>query len=230
MQNLSLRLSTIASLVPNGARVCDIGTDHGYLAIYLKQSGIAENVIAADINPLPLENARKNIESSKVIGIELRLCDGLSGISPDETDTVIIAGMGGEVIAGIIERGKKITENKALSLILQPTTSPEILRKFLYSNGYEIIKEIPIEENSKLYSVMQVRFTGNFNETDEAFYYVGKIPTDNKWGIMYIKKQQNRCLKCAEQLKNVPYKQEGYLYYKKLLEGINNYLGEKHGF
>lgn len=229
MQALSLRLSAIASLVPDGARVCDIGTDHGYLPIYLKQNRKVNNIIAADINPLPLSGAQKNIEDSGVSGIELRLCDGLSGISPNETDTVVIAGMGGEVIAGIIERGKNITENTAVSLILQPTTSPEFLRRFLYSRGFEIIKEIPVEENNKLYSVMLVKYIGSSLEKSESFYYLGKIPTDTLTGIKYIKKQQNRIFKCAQQLKGVPYKREEYLYYKKLLEDINGLLGEENG-
>lgn len=229
MQSLSLRLSTIASLVPNGARVCDIGTDHGYLSIYLKQSGKIQNIIAADINPLPLENARKNIEQSNVTGIDLRLSDGLSAIQSGETDTVIIAGIGGEVISGIIERGAHICKDSDVKLILQPTTSPEFLRRFLIISGYEIIREIPIEENGKLYSVMLAKYIGIKSEKDEIYYYIGEVPTDNQVGISYIKKRQKRFSDCAMQLKNVERKQEEYNYYKKLLEDINKILGEDNG-
>ena len=98
MTHLSLRLETIASLVPLGARVCDVGTDHGLLPIYLKQKGIAKSVIATDLNEKPLENARKNISSSGITDISLRLCDGLSGVSQNEADTVIIAGMGEKLL------------------------------------------------------------------------------------------------------------------------------------
>ncbi len=227
MQNLSIRLKTIASLVPIGARVCDIGTDHGYLAIHLKSNDIADMVIAADINQKPLENARRNIEKSGVGGIELRLCDGLESISKGETDTIIIAGMGSEVISGIIERGSEITEDKSITLILQPTTSPELLRKFLYSKGYEIIKEIPVFENNKLYSVMLIRYSGKTSEMDELFYYIGKIPKNTENGIKYIKKQKKRFSDCAKQLKNVSYKTDEYNYYKNLLEKISDYLGEE---
>ncbi len=224
MQNLSIRLKTIASLVPYGARVCDIGTDHGYLAIYLKNENIAKTVIAADINEKPLENARQNIEKSGTKGIELRLCNGLAGISKNETDTVIIAGMGSEVITGILERGAEITENKNITLIIQPTTSPELLRKFLCSRGYEIIKEIPVSENNKLYSVMLIRFSGTVSQKDDLFYYIGKIPKDNEIGIEYIKKQEKRFLNCAKQLENVSYKADEYAYYKNLLDKIKEYL------
>ena len=101
MLDLSLRLKTIASLVPFGARVCDVGTDHGYLSIHLKQSGIAKQVIASDLRPDPLENAKKNIKYLNVTGIDLRLGNGLQPVTENEVDTVIIAGMGGEVISAI---------------------------------------------------------------------------------------------------------------------------------
>ena len=229
MQSLSLRLSTIASLVPFGARVCDIGTDHGFLSIYLKQSDKTRNIIAADINLMPLENARKNIEQAGVSGIDLRLSDGLSAIQKEETDTVIIAGIGGEVISGIIERGAHICKDNNVTLILQPTTSPEFLRRFLVTNGYKIIREIPIEENGKVYSVMLVKYQGIMTEKDEIYYYIGEVPTDNPIGISYIKKRQKRFSDCAMQLEKVERKQEEYIYYKKLLEDINGILGEDNG-
>ena len=109
MNNLSLRLSTIASLVPKGAFVCDVGTDHGFLPIFLMESGKARGVIATDINEKPLKKAKENLKKTGTEGITLRLCDGLSGIKKGDADTVIIAGMGGEVISGILERGKEIT-------------------------------------------------------------------------------------------------------------------------
>ena len=133
MPTFSKRLSVIASLVPVGARVCDVGTDHGYLSIELIKSGVAASVIATDINEKPLNRAKSNAEKSG-FQIDLRLCDGLVGISPSEVDTVIIAGMGGEVISGIIERGEKVAKSVSL-LLLQPTTSPEALREFLFKKG-----------------------------------------------------------------------------------------------
>ena len=80
MNNLSLRLSTIASLVPKGAFVCDVGTDHGFLPIFLMESGIAKGVIATDINEKPLRKAEENLKKTGAEGITLRLCDGLSGV------------------------------------------------------------------------------------------------------------------------------------------------------
>ena len=167
MPKLSLRLETIAALVPFGARVCDIGTDHGYLAIELIKSKKAKSVIAADIGEKPLLNAKKNITAANIDGIELRLCDGLSGIKNGETDTVIIAGMGGEVISGILENGKEVARCGDISFILQPTTSPEHLRRYLFENGYTIESETPLCENGKLYSVMLVKYIDSSLEKSE---------------------------------------------------------------
>ena len=99
MPTLSKRLSVIASLVPFGARVCDIGTDHAFLAIELMRTKRACSVIATDVNEKPLQKAKINVEKSEQSGITLRLCDGLEGVLPEEIDTVVIAGMGGEVIS-----------------------------------------------------------------------------------------------------------------------------------
>lgn len=224
MNNLSLRLSTIASLVPKGARVCDIGTDHGYLSIYLKSSNIASKIIAADVNSLPLENAKKNIIKSGALDIELRLSNGFESIDSDEFDTAVIAGIGGEVIAGIIERRIDVIAKEDKTLILQPTTSPEFLRKSLYNNGFDIINETPLMENGKIYSVMLVKYNGIASEKEEYFYYTGKVPNDNEYGISYIEKQYKRLNNCAKALENVASKQEEYLYYKELSEKIKNLL------
>ena len=230
MPALSLRLSAIADFVKDKAAVCDVGTDHGYLAIHLIKSSKACRVLATDINQKPLLNAQKNIEKSGVLGIELRLCDGLLGVKRGEADTFVIAGMGGEVIAGIIEKGANITQNDDTTLILQPTTSPDFLRRFLCENGYEILREKAVFENGKLYSVMLVKFTGKKADFSEEYYYIGELKPNDEISLKYIKKQLNRCLNCVEKLENIPQKREEYLHYKSAVCGINKILnsdGEK---
>lgn len=224
MNTLSLRLKTIASLVPKGARVCDIGTDHAYLPIFLKKSGIACSVIATDLNEKPLKNAQSNIHNSGVSDISLRLCDGLAGVKSHEVDTIIIAGMGGEVIVGILNACEwaKATDK---TYILQPTTSAEILREFLCKNGFEIKSETPVFENGKLYSVMTVKFTGVVATQPEAFYFIGKIPL-TETGVLYLKKQQKRALNCITALENIPQKQTDYLKNKLVYDEITKILTE----
>lgn len=224
---LSLRLKLIASLVPKGARVCDIGTDHALLPIYLIENNIAEFVIATDIRPLPLENAKKNVTASGVSGIELRLCDGLSAVKKSEVDTVIIAGIGGEVISGIISRAELIRNQPYPLLILQPTTSAEALRRYLYENGFEIKTETALKENGKLYSVITARFTGKVKKMPEHFYYIGVVDPKTEDGYLYIQKQYIRLKKCADALINIPEKQAEYLHYKKLSDDTFRILTAK---
>ena len=224
---LSLRLKLIASLVPKGARVCDIGTDHALLPIYLIENNIAEFLIATDIRPLPLENAKKNVTASGVSGIELRLCDGLSAVKKSEVDTVIIAGIGGEVISGIISRAELIRNQPYPLLILQPTTSAEALRRYLYENGFEIKTETALKENGKLYSVITARFTGKVKKMPEHFYYIGMVDPKTEDGYLYIQKQYIRLKKCADALINIPEKQAEYLHYKKLSDDTLRILTAK---
>ncbi len=224
MPKLSERLKLIASLVPNGARVCDIGTDHGYLSIELIKRKIARSVIATDINEKPLSRARKNIESSGAVGIELRLCDGLDGILADEVNTVIIAGMGGEVIAGIINRGDSVIKNNGTILLLQPTTSPEALREYLFKNGFEIIREEPLFENGKLYSVMVCKYSGVVREIEPHIYFIGRLTPETPEGALYIKKQYKRCFSCAKALEAIPQKKESYNHYNSVAEVLSSIL------
>lgn len=217
---LGLRLKLIASLVPDGARVCDVGTDHAYLPIELIKSGKASRVIATDIREKPLENARKNTQKSGVSGIDLRLCDGLSAVEKSETDTVIIAGMGGEVISGIISRTKWLKEKPYPTLILQPTTSPEELRRFLIKNGFEITSDTAISENGKLYSVMTAVFTVTDTNLPEYFYYVGKVNPKTEDGFLYIQKQYRRVKSCADALYGISEKKTEYLHFKELSDHI----------
>ena len=98
--NLDNRLRLCAEYVRRGSRPADIGTDHAYLPVWLCRNGVCPSAIAADINPDPLSRGRLTVETAKLTGkIELRLSDGLSAISADEADDIVIAGMGGELIA-----------------------------------------------------------------------------------------------------------------------------------
>ena len=99
---LQPRLRLLAEMTPPGGRLADIGTDHGYLPVWLLQEGRIPSAIASDVGAEPLEHARRTAEEYETQGLDFRLCDGLSGIEPAETDTVVIAGMGGETIRDIL--------------------------------------------------------------------------------------------------------------------------------
>lgn len=225
MKPLSQRLLTIASLVPVGARVCDIGCDHGYLSIYLALNNIARSVIAADLNESPLERACKNIKKLGCNNVELRLCNGLSGIKKSEVDTIIIAGIGGNVISDIINNCAW-AKTDDLTFIMQPTTSCEVLREFLCKNGFEIISETVVYENNKLYSIMVSKFTNHKNTFSEGFYYIGKVTSDTDDGLKYIKKQQKRLKSAADATCNIPNKETEHKKFLTAYNYINNILAE----
>lgn len=148
--NLTPRLEMIISLVPKSRCVCDIGTDHGYVAIELVRRGLAKKVIAADINKGPLMSAQKNIRlygSENVI--ETRLSDGFKNISQNEADCAVIAGMGGETIASILKE-----EKGSSHFVLQPQTGHGELRKYLCENGFVIKKEAIAQEGKKMYTAI----------------------------------------------------------------------------
>ena len=212
------RLSLIASLVPAGAKLCDVGTDHALLPITLIKSGWIQSAIACDIAEGPLCVARKNLERWGIRGIELRLSDGLDGIKPGEADVIVVAGLGGELTAEILARCCWLKDS-AITLILQPTTSADILRRWLCENGFLIETEPALLENGKLYSVIKARFTGEKADVNAAFYYAGKVDPRDRTGALYIGKQLTRCMRCAESLKPTP-KQEEYRHYKELADGL----------
>jgi tRNA (adenine22-N1)-methyltransferase len=154
---LSGRLSAAAEWIPEHDSVADIGTDHGFLPVFLLQSGRADRMIATDIKSRPLEKAkacaRKYALEEK---ISFRLCDGLSGVLPEEAETIVIAGMGGENIAAILSAAPWTAEG-AHRLILQPMSKTEELRRFLCNSGYAIEAERLVCEKNELYVLLLAR-------------------------------------------------------------------------
>jgi len=153
---LSPRLRSVADLIRPGAVVADIGTDHAFLPVFLLQRGTISKAIAADLREGPLSKAKANAEKYGLTeNMSFRLCDGLSGIKPEEADTITIAGMGGETISSILSAAPW-TKDGAHTLILQPMTSLYDLRSFLCENGYTILQEHINREDRRLYITLEV--------------------------------------------------------------------------
>lgn len=170
---LSKRLYAVAGLVTEGASVADIGTDHGYVPIYLVESGIAGKVIALDVNQGPLNRARMHIVGHGLGDrIETRLSDGLARIRPGEVDTVIASGMGGPLTIRILQEGKEVAD-QLNALILQPQSEICRVRRFLTENGYRIEQEDMVLEDGKYYPVMRV-VHGTKEPYEEWEYLYGK--------------------------------------------------------
>ena len=173
MISLDKRLSMVASMVRRGSRVADIGTDHGYLPVYLVQNGVCPSGIAADIGEGPLEAARHTVTEASLTGkIALRLGDGLSPVSPDEVDDIVIAGMGGETIVEILSATDWV-KNARLRLVCQPMTRAEELRRWLLANGFRITEERLVCDGHRLYPVLAADYTAAVPEYDEFVFYAG---------------------------------------------------------
>ena len=152
---LSERLSSVASMVTAGNCLADVGTDHGYVPIYLYERQIIPHAIAMDVNKGPLERARLHIaEYGYHKAIETRLSDGLQALNAGEADSVVIAGMGGPLIIKILSAYPEVTASLK-ELILQPQSEISEVRVWLGEQGYEIVEEHMVFEDGKYYSMFK---------------------------------------------------------------------------
>lgn len=168
MLKLKSRLNMAAQMVRKGSRIADIGTDHAYLPAALILDGTVPCAIAADLRKGPLENAEATVKHYGIAEkVQLRLSDGLKCVSRNEVDDIVIAGMGGILISEILEAAPWVKDEN-IQLILQPQTHDEVLRRWLWENGFEITIEDSCFEDGKTYICMAVRYTGNVTEHSEA--------------------------------------------------------------
>ena len=184
---LDRRLALIAGLVEPGASLADIGTDHGRLIAHLAAIGQICRGWACDINQKPLDKARRLIEQmglqDKVTAIR---CDGLEGITPEMANHIVIAGMGGELIARIIGAWPH-RRHPGVRYLLSPMTRPEALRGFLYSEGYQIERELCVREGRFVYSVMSVVYTGQPVPPNDLMLFTGAIrPGECPDNLLYL--------------------------------------------
>lgn len=174
---LSPRLEKIASLIPNGSSLADVGTDHAYIPVYCVEKEIIKSALAMDVNEGPLCRARSSIEKYGFEDkIKTRLSDGLLNLSPLEADVIVIAGMGGLLIREIIDKGKNVIDDNTL-LILQPMIAPVELRTYLYTSGFYIEDEYVVREENKFYNIFKVK-KGDFTPSDIDIY-IGKNLSKN---------------------------------------------------
>ncbi len=181
---LSLRMKEIIGLVSSGNRVCDVGTDHGFVPIALVRDGICPSAIAVDVNQGPLDIATLNVAEVNLSDkIELRLGDGLSVVEPDEVDTVIIAGMGGDLIAKILTNANEGFRGSK-ELILSPHSESEKVRHALHDLGYEIDTEKVIIDGDKPYLIIRAN-PGEEKYEYEYEYKYGKYLLDKGDKMLY---------------------------------------------
>ena len=193
---LQPRLQLLADLVPDGSRLADIGTDHGYLPVRLLQDGRIPSAIAADVGREPLQHAVRTAEEYGVAGIDFRLCDGLRGVSPQEVDTIVIAGMGGETMIHILSAADWTKEPNRYTLLLQPMTKTGELRRWLSDNEYRFTAERLVWDKDFLYPVMVV--TGGQQSISETEQEYGVCLADDPLYGEFLDRQIAKLQRAAE--------------------------------
>lgn len=204
MDNITLcpRLQMAADFVRSGAAVADIGTDHAYLPAYLVMTGKCRRAVAADVRELPLENARQTIRRYHLEDrITACLSDGLAAIDPSQVEDIVIAGMGGELIAALLARAPWLRDG-AKRLILQPMTHAEDVRRFLYENGFAILEEQAVREGERLYVALRARYTGEKTACSPGLPYLGRLPDcRSEAAALFLEKQRQRLTIRAQALR-----------------------------
>ena len=225
---LSKRLQAVADLVSHGLVIADVGTDHGYIPIYLVQTGKSEKAFAMDVNEGPLLRAKAHIaEQGMSEKIQVRLSDGVRALLPGECDGVVVAGMGGALAIKIMEEGENIFRDLK-EFVLQPQSELTKVRQYLFENDYCVIAEDMVLEDGKFYPMMKVT-----NGKSPAYSLVelryGKRLLEQKHPVLlrYLEKEvqakenilQNLKSESGEHIhKRMRELEEEILYAKKALE------------
>ncbi len=184
---LDARLLMAASFVREHSACADIGCDHGKLSVYLSKSGRCKKVIACDVNEIPLEKAKNALLKNNCNNVECRLGNGLDIIKEHEVSDIVIAGLSGVTIAQIIEKAKNF-HKKEYNFVLVPASKPDYLRRYLYENGFVLLKEEPVLAAGRVYAVMQCEYTGEKQAPGDLFCAVGLIKGQTKEAKAYEKK------------------------------------------
>lgn len=200
------RLESIVSLVDKCTTVADIGTDHGYVADMLLRDKICDKIIATDVNKGPLDSARNHLTLAGYNEkVDFRLGSGLTVLNSKDADIAIIAGMGGELIAKILDDSKDVVKSLK-SIIIQPMTNIDTIRKYIIDNNMSIEEEIIVKEYHFYYFVMKVinKPYNNSKTIDEIYYTISKYLYEkrNPMLLEYIKKLYKKNIVILDNLKN----------------------------
>ena len=217
---LSKRLEQVASMVTKGNIIADIGTDHGYVPIYLVEKGICPKAYAMDINQGPIESAIKNIEnyglSEKIQAIK---SNGLEKLEPEKADTIIIAGMGGELIVNILENGLAKLENcsrPVKELVLSPHKRGDLVRKYLEEHEWHITDEKMLIDMNKFYTIIKAEKGQESYPETELLY--GRILLDRQDTTLkkYLDKENAKFQKIKQKM--IENQSKDLLEVEKILE------------
>ena len=219
---ISRRLQSVAAFVQEGKRLADVGCDHGYIPIYLLQKKKIEKAIAMDINQGPIESAIKNIEnyglSEKIQAIK---SNGLEKLEPEKADTIIIAGMGGELIVNILENGLVKLENcsrPVKELVLSPHKRGDLVRKYLEEHKWHITDEKMLIDMNKFYTIIKAEKGQESYPYSETELLYGRILLDRQDATLkkYLDKENAKFQKIKQKM--IENQSKDLLEVEKILE------------
>lgn len=227
---LGARLEACAALVRRGKIPADIGTDHAYLPIWLVEHGAVPRAFASDINEEPIQSARRNIS---VHGLNEKIttftANGLEKVPQNEVDDVIIAGMGGDNIAAILN-GANWLKNPRYRLILQPMSRASRLREYLMRNGFGILTETAVCEAGRVYTVICAEYSGQGVSYSEFDIYAGKLDNSDPNASVLLMKQA-AILRSAADGRSAQGDMEASEHYMQLAEQLEEFArgGKRDG-
>lgn len=220
------RLKLIAEKVPICNTVADIGTDHAYIPVYLIQQNVCKKSIASDVKIGPVKIAERNISQYKLNDrIETRLGSGLDTIVENEADAIIIAGMGGTLVAELLE-ANSAKAKKATALILQPMNDLDVVRKWLYDHKFDIYDEELVAEGPKYYCVFAARYSGEDKAYKDFQLHVGEklIEKNDPLLLPYCEMKVSQIDRVLNQLVAMEKNSELKSYYSELRENYFNLI------
>lgn len=173
------RTVAAASCVRPGSKLIDVGCDHGYFGACLARLGFIKAPVFVDVNVGPLSRAKENVAEIGITDAKFILGDGLTAVNvPDTLCDIAIMGMGGETVVKILSDSEAKVKKKNVSLILQPMTKADVLRRYLAENGFEVNTEIHVPEEKKSYVIIRARYTGNATECGPVEALLGLFQPD----------------------------------------------------
>lgn len=224
---MDMRLRKIEELIPDGLGCIDVGTDHGTIPVRLVRRGYPGRVLASDINAGPLNAARRTAAQTGVTGrIEFLLSDGLKLCPPDAVDTIVIAGMGGDLIVKILDEAEWCMHPR-YRLVLQPMTRAEVLRYWLVYNDFEILQECAAAEGDTLYQILTARFGGR-TALNDAELFCGKrtLAEDDELWLRSLGEQRQRLEKALCGMESGAAENARAELYREILHQMRE-MGEK---
>ncbi len=220
MSTLSPRLGRIAELVIRGGVVCDVGTDHAYLPAYLLDRGISTRAVVTDIHAGPLDAARRTLTEAGVLEkATLVLGDGLTDVPCADITDIVIAGMGGEMIAHILT---DCAWWQQVHLILQPMTKISLVRQLLADAGFFPWNEEIVAEGDKFYTLIETQTRGEPHILDFAQAEIGLLDLHDPTARAYLTWRRAHSLEVAQSVaKSAP---EKVAYWQNLARSMAEML------